>query len=57
VEVRKQIELLFGVVSGVGPGIDVWNGFMDDVMFSYRGTNWQTGTSLCTGSLVAAGGA
>jgi len=26
VEVREPIELSFGVVSGVGPGIDVWNG-------------------------------
>jgi len=26
VEVRELIELSFGVVSGEGPGIDVWNG-------------------------------
>ena len=26
VEVRELIELLFGLVSGVGPGINVWNG-------------------------------
>ena len=49
VEVRELIELSFGVVSGVGPGIDVWNGCprvsRERVDFAVVCLHWPNGFS------------
>ena len=49
VEMREPIELLFGVVSWVGPGIGVWNGVHvaqgDGVDFGVVCLHWSNGFS------------
>jgi len=48
VKVREPIELSFGLVNGMGPGIDVWNG-------SPRGSRegWILGSFAPIGSVVS----